>query len=180
MRVGTQGGTFPEHVRWTHGRTSFAVLHIVGSHNATAAFDGRTQANDEEVKSRTAAAIAWMRTTFVQAAEQDHRAVFLIIHANPRFEERENEPDGPYATFLQALEEEVVRFGRPVALAHGDSHYFRVDKPLRQAATGRRIARFTRIEPFGTPDIHYLRVIVDPDDSHIFQVHAEIVAANLD
>ena len=29
MRVGTQGGTFPEHVRWTHGRTSFAVLHIV-------------------------------------------------------------------------------------------------------------------------------------------------------
>ena len=34
--------------------------------------------------------------------------------------------------FLQALEQEVVRFGRPVALAHGDSHYFRVDKPLRK------------------------------------------------
>ena len=121
-----------------------------------------------------------MRETFVQAAEQDHRAIFLIIHANPRFEKREDEPDGPYATFLQALEEEVVRFGRPVALAHGDSHYFRVDKPLRQAATGQRLVRFTRIEPFGTPDIHYLRVIVDPADSHIFQVHAEIVEANLD
>ena len=77
-----------------------------------------------------------MRETFVQAAERDHRAVFLIIHANPRFEKREDEPKGPYAIFLQALEEEVVRFGRPVALAHGDSHYFRVDKPLRQAATG--------------------------------------------
>ena len=180
MRVGTLGGTFPEHVRWTHGRTSFAVLHIVGSHNATAKFKGRTQANDDEVKSRTAAAIAWMRETFVQATEQDHRAIFLIIHANPRFEKREDEPDGPYATFLQALEEEVVRFGRPVALAHGDSHYFRVDKPLRQAATGQRLVRFTRIEPFGTPDIHYLRVIVDPADSHIFRVHAEIVEANLD
>ncbi len=180
MRVGTQGDTFPEHVRWTHGRTSFAVLHIVGSGNATAAFEGRTQANDAEVKSRTAAAIAWMRTTFAQAAEQDHRAIFLIIHANPRFEERENKPDGPYAAFLQALEQEVVRFGRPVALAHGDSHYFRVDKPLRQAGTSQRLVRFTRIEPFGTPEIHWLRVIVDPNDSHIFQVHAEIVAANLD
>ena len=180
MRVGTQGGTFPEHVRWTHGRTNFAVLHIVGSHNATAKFKGRAQANDEEVKRRTAAAIAWMRETFAQAAEQDHRAIFLIIHANPRFEKREDEPDGPYAAFLQALEEEVVRFGRPVALAHGDSHYFRVDKPLRQAVTGRRLVRFTRIEPFGTPDIHWLRVIVDPADSHIFQVHAEIVEANID
>lgn len=180
MRVGTQGGTFPEHMRWTHGRTSFAVLHIVGSRNATAAFEGRTQADDAEVKSRTNAAIAYMRETFAQAAQQEHRAVFLIIHANPRFEEREKEPDGPYAAFLQALEQEVVRFGRPVALAHGDSHYFRVDKPLRQAATGRRLVRFTRIEPFGSPDIHYMRVVVDPADAHIFQVHAEIVAANLD
>ena len=180
MRVGSQGGTFPEHVRWAHGRTSFAVLHIVGSRNATAAFDGRTQANDEEVKRRTDAAIAWMSETFAQAVEQDQRAVFLILHANPRFEERENEPDGPYAAFLQALEREVVRFGRPVALAHGDSHYFRVDKPLRQASTGRRLVRFTRIEPFGTPDIHWLRVIVDPTDSHVFQVHAEIVEDNID
>ena len=93
---------------------------------------------------------------------------------------REDESDGPYAAFLQALEQEVIRFGRPVALAHGDSHYFRVDKPLRQASTGQRLTRFTRIEPFGTPDIHWLRVIVDPADSHIFQVHAEIVEANLD
>ena len=180
MRVSTQADTFPEHVRWTYGQTSFAVLHIVGSRNATAAFAGRTQANDEEVKSRTDAAMAWMRETFVQAAAQDHRAVFLIIHANPRFEEQKNEPAGPYAAFLQALEQEVVRFGRPVALAHGDSHSFRMDKPLHQAATGRRLMRFTRIEPFGSPDIHWLRVIVDPADRHIFRVRAEIVAANLD
>lgn len=180
MRVGSQGDAFPEHVRWAHERTSFAVLHIVGSRNATAAFDGRTQADDAEVASRTDAAIAWMRETFALASKQDHRAVMLIIHANPRFEERENEPDGPYTAFLLALEQEVARFGRPVALAHGDSHYFRVDKPLRQAATGQHLTRFTRIEPFGTPDIHWLRVIVDPGDAHVFQVRAEIIEANLD
>ncbi len=32
--------------------------------------------------------------------------------------------------FLVALRAQVIAFGKPVAYVHGDSHYFRVDKPL--------------------------------------------------
>ena len=32
--------------------------------------------------------------------------------------------------FLAALEAETIAFGGPVVLVHGDSHYFRIDKPM--------------------------------------------------
>jgi len=35
-----------------------------------------------------------------------------------------------------------------VAYVHGDSHYFRVDKPFLDAK-GRRLENFTRVETFG-------------------------------
>ena len=39
--------------------------------------------------------------------------------------------------------------------------------------------RFTRVEPFGVPDMHWLRVIVDPADDQVFSVHPEIVPEHL-
>src|SRR6187200_2717305 len=59
------------------------------------------------------------------------------------------------------------RSGRPVAVVHGDSHYFRIDKPFLDAQ-GRRLENFTRVETFGDHqengdnDVHWLRVDVDP------------------
>jgi hypothetical protein len=47
--------------------------------------------------------------------------------------------------FLLALRDEVIGFRKPVAWVHGDSHYFRVDKPFQ----GRRLENFTRVETFG-------------------------------
>ena len=38
----------------------------------------------------------------------------------------------------------AAAFARPVLLVHGDSHYFRIDKPLLDAA-GNRIESFTRL-----------------------------------
>ena len=49
---------------------------------------------------------------------------------------------------------------------HGDSHYFRIDKPF-QDAQGRRLENFTRVETFGDNqanginDVHWLKVLVD-------------------
>jgi len=43
---------------------------------------------------------------------------------------------------------QVVAFRRPVAYVHGDSHYFRVDKPFLDFQ-GRRLETFTRVETFG-------------------------------
>jgi hypothetical protein len=38
---------------------------------------------------------------------------------------------------------ETIAFGKPVAYVHGDSHYFRIDKPLLDAA-GTRLENSTR------------------------------------
>ena len=46
---------------------------------------------------------------------------------------------------------------------HGDSHYFRIDKPLLDAQ-GRRLENFTRVETFGdnqangNNDVHWVKV----------------------
>ena len=85
-----------------------------------------------------------------------------------------------YGEFIAALEREVIRFGKPVILAHGDSHYCRIDKALQNSATGRRLMRFTRLEPFGVPDMHGLRIIVDPADDQVLSIHPEVVHEHFD
>lgn len=52
-------------------------------------------------------------------------------------------------------------FAGPVHLIHGDSHTQRVDRPLRDRDTGEPLANFTRLEAYGSPDIGWVRVVVD-------------------
>ena len=80
---------------------------------------------------------------------------------------------------LAVLEQETIAFKKPVVLVHGDSHYFRIDKPLVGAKSGRRIENFTRVETFGNPDVHWVRVTVDPRKPNVFTFRPEIVAENV-
>ena len=165
---------YPEHVRWVKEGVVFAGLHIVGSANSMAPFSGRTEKHDAEAENRMNAAIVWMREAFAEAHRLNSPGVFLMIHANPQFET----PGSVFTPFLQILEEEVIRFDRPVVMAHGDSHYFRIDKPLMGTASRQRIENFTRVETFGAGDIHWLRVQVNPKDVNVFSIRQEIVNAN--
>lgn len=185
MRVDSQSSRpgfeeFVENVRWTRANVVFAGLHIVGSNNGLAPFAGRTVADDEEVVRRNAANLAWLRETFAVAAERRSPGVFLFMQANPGFEAAPDSPERRgFEDFLLELERQVVAFGKPVVLAHGDSHYFRVDKPLNSSITGRMIENFTRVETFGSANVHWLRVAVNPRDSEVFQVRQEIIPDNL-
>ena len=69
-------------------------------------------------------------------------------------------------------------------LVHGDTHYFRVDKPMilddqRGARRGSVVERFTRVELFGYPEAHWVRATVDPADPNVFSFRPEIVRANI-
>jgi hypothetical protein len=64
-------------------------------------------------------------------------------------------------------------------LVHGDSHYFRIDKPLYGSRSQRRIENFTRVETFGNPDVHWVRVTIEPDNPDVFTFHPQIVRSNL-
>jgi hypothetical protein len=85
--------------------------------------------------------------------------------------------------FLSALRDQVIAFAKPVAYVHGDSHYFRIDKPFLDS-TGRRLENFTRVETFGDHqenginDVHWLKVLVDARSREVFAFQPQIVPAN--
>ena len=166
--------TYRENVRWVVKNVMFAGLHIVGSNNNL----GRTPAADAEYAERNAATLAWLHSTFANATERGHKAVMLITQANPNFEAPPAQRTG-FNDFLAALEAETLAFGRPVVLVHGDSHYFRIDKPLLASSTRRRIENFTRVETFGENDNHWLHVTVEPTRPNVFLFDQRIVTANL-
>ena len=163
-----------ENVRWAVKSVMFAGLHVVGSNNNL----GRTPAADAEYAARNAANLAWLQDTFARARAEEHKAVMLIIQANPNFELPAAQRTG-FNDFLAALEAETLAYGKPVVLVHGDSHYFRIDKPLRGTQSGRRVENFTRVETFGEIDNHWLHVTVDPTNPNVFVLDQRIVAANL-
>jgi hypothetical protein len=84
-----------------------------------------------------------------------------------------------YTDLLRALVAEVLTFGKPVLFVHGDTHVFRIDKPLFNSKNRRAIENFTRVEVFGRPDVHWARIVVDPSKSGLFTITPEIVEKNL-
>jgi hypothetical protein len=176
-----QSGKFRENVRWRVGNVIFIGLNIPGSNNnfPTTLPSGTAVGNLEEYTARNAANLAWMRESFALATQDGSLGLMLFIQGNPfPFTPTDGNLKG-FDEFLIALEEETLKFGKPVVLAHGDSHYFRVDKPLpRPDPDGHRrarIANFTRVENFGSPDVHWVRGSVDPRDPALFSFKPEVL-----
>ena len=162
---------FRENVRWTAGDAMFVGLHITGSAN---------NYGKREFAERNAANLAWLKESFAFATVENRRAIMLIIQANP-FPERgsTNRIHVGYREFLNALEKETLAFQKPVVLVHGDTHHFRIDNPLLSSKSRRPIENFLRVETFGNPDVHWLRVTVDPRDPNMFTFRPQIIKANL-
>jgi hypothetical protein len=183
-----------ENRRWSHGGVTFATINIQGSCNNLC----DTAPDPKEFAARNAADIAWLQETFAEATARGSAAVMLITQADPGFDlstgvgaplrdpktlvETDGLPDG-FHDFLVALRNEVIAFQRPVAYVHGDSHYFRLDKPFL-SATGQRLENFTRVETFGdnqangTNDVNWLKVTVDARSREVFSFQPQIVPGN--
>ena len=188
--------TCSENRRWTIGRVTYATLNIQGSCNNLC----DTNPDPEEYAARNSANIAWMRDTFAAASAMRSVAVMFITQGNPGFDKADptraplrdpvtlagtdGNPEG-FQSFLLALRAEVIAFRKPVAYVHGDSHYFRIDRPfLDSVGTGRRLENFTRVETFGdnqangNNDVNWLKVLVDPKSREVFAYQAQIVPGN--
>ena len=67
---------------------------------------------------------------------------------------------------------------------HGDTHYFRIDKPLLDK-DGKRLENFTRVETFGDNaanglnDVHWVKALVDPKSRDVFAFQAQTVPGNV-
>ncbi len=171
-----QDEDYPENARWQRDGVTFATLHVVGSNNnrPTPLPDGTVVGNEEEYQNRNAANLEWLAETFDEAEDSGSPAVMLVIQANP-FEEDTAEPSG-FADFKRALEEETIAFGRPVVLVHGDSHTFRIDKPM---VSERHPLNFSRVETFGSPDVYWVRATVDPREEEVFSFEPQLVEENV-
>jgi len=185
-----------ENRRWTYGRVTYATLNVQGSCNNLC----DVGPDPNEYAARNAANIVWLRETFAVAKANDSVAVMLISQADPGFDRSDStraplrdpltlvqvgtDPDG-FKDFLVAVRAEVIAFRKPVAYVHGDSHYFRVDRPM-QDSLGRRLENFTRVETFGdnangvtlTNDVQWVKVLVDPKSREVFSYQAQIVPGN--
>jgi hypothetical protein len=179
---------------WTLGGVTYATLNIQGSCNNLC----DTDPDPAEYQARNLADIAWMQQTFAEAKARHSSAVMFISQADPGFDatdatrgpvrdpktliESDGLPDG-FHDFLVALRTEVIAFAKPVAYVHGDSHYFRVDKPFLDSL-GQRLENFTRVETFGDHqenginDVHWLKVLVDARSREVFAYQQQIVPAN--
>jgi len=183
-----------ENRRWSYRGVTYVTLNVQGSCNNLC----DTAPDPLEYAARNAADIAWMQDAFKAAKADGSAALMVIAQADPGWDasdatraplrnprtlaETDGAPDG-FAQFLIALRDEVVAFRKPVAYVHGDSHYFRIDRPF-QDAQGRRLENFTRVETFGdnqangNNDAQWIKVTVDARTREVFSYQAQIVPAN--
>jgi hypothetical protein len=184
---------FRENLAWTLNSVTFVTAHIVGSNNNR----GRTPKMDAEADERMAANIAWLKKAFADAKARNSVGLILMTHANPGFETHwppwligryfrlfpsinppKNLSPSGFGAILNAIVDEMESYDKPTLFIHGDTHIFHVSKPLVSKKTRRFVDHFTRLEVFGDPDSHWVRVAVDPAVPGLFTIRPEIIREN--
>jgi hypothetical protein len=191
----TRQAGYPENVRWVYGPVVYLGLNVQGSNdnypyhdtdaeNPTAPVrsDAEIQRQRDEETARKAADLTWLDQGFAYAKRIGALGVLIDWQADPNFNNEQhltNPHDyDAYQTYIDALRSETEAFDGQVALVHGDSHYFKVDKPINRSSGGGVLANFTRVETFGARNTHWVSATIDPRDPNLFEFEPQIVPAN--
>ena len=149
---------YPEHSRWRHENALFVTLNVPGGGN-------NARLMPEEFRKRSAAQLAWLGQAFETARAHGLRAVVILMQANPWVS-----PTGHYFGYRELLGAFVAEsrgFAGEVLLVHGDTHRYRVDRPLRDLQTRAPVANFTRVEVHGHPAMNWVRIRVSEDAGRV-------------
>lgn len=149
---------FRENQRWRLGPYLFVTLNMPGGNNHRG---GSARPSDEH-RARVRANRAWLAEAFKIAKRENAAALFAIFHGNPGWDRAAERPRDGYRDFRAQLAASARDFGRPVVAIHGDTHMFRVDRPLRDPISGDVVPNVTRIETFGSPTLGWVRVELEP------------------
>lgn len=193
---GAIGEKFAENTRFEKEGAMFVGLNVPGSNNnmvkdekdctkKSARTPEQCAADNAEYADRDAANITWLKDSFAQAKANGDKGIMIVLQADMGFDIPETEDDSEarlegkegYAAFLDALIAQTKAFDGQVALIHGDTHYFKMDKPLPDAT--HMLANFTRVQTFGSPNVHWVKVDVDATSRNVFTFAPMIVAANV-
>jgi hypothetical protein len=145
-------GALPENRAWSVGRVSFATVNVSGSRNNV----GRGAATDREARCRDAANARWISAAVRDARETNAAALVVLTQANPWWTS-----GSEFDAFLASMREAAAVFRGPVLLIHGDTHFFRADRPFRDER-GEGVANLQRLETWGSPFVGWVEVRVDP------------------
>ncbi len=149
---------FVENARWARDGVLFLTAHVPGSDNNRPPDAGpQPPGAAEEWPARNAANIAWIEEGFALALRGGHRAVVVALQADLYYRRRCGRgTEAGHADTRRALAEGARRFGRPVLLLHGDSHFWLHDRPVEEAPN------LTRVMVPGDQDTRAVLVRVDP------------------
>lgn len=190
---GGQYAVYSENVRWTYGPVVYIGLNVQGSNDnypyhdtdaenpsAPVRSDAEIQRQRDEETARKAADIHWLQEGFAFANQVGAKGVLIDWQADPNFNNEQhltNPHDwDAFPDYVNALRTETLAFKGQVVLVHGDSHYFKMDKPLK-LDSGKVLSNFTRIETFGDRSTDWVQATIDPTSRNLFVFEPMIVAA---
>ncbi len=169
MNVQTQStdsayAEFVENQMWKYGNVTFATVHLLRV---------KPQNMDStDAAHRLAAGTAWIKNAFQRAKEEGQAGVFLATQVDPWPWNSLGPVDG-IESLYDLLAQESAQFDGQVVLAVGDTHIYRVDKPLY--SEGSLVHNFTRMEVFGDPVVGWVRVRVDPQSDQLFSFSQQLI-----
>jgi hypothetical protein len=169
IRLERQSGPYAEyreHLRWIAGEVLFVGLNVQGSNNNL----GRTPAMDAEHRARMAAVSAWLQDSLRLARERRLAGMLIFAQGDPDFERKTRRKRDGFAEFRDALRDLAIDFGKPVLFVNGDSHFYKLDKPLNDPRTGLPIENFTRVVVFGSPQVRWIRAGIDASTPQLFEL----------
>jgi hypothetical protein len=188
--------SYVENTSWTRGNVVFVGLNAPGSNNnlvkagecissKSVRIQADCDADNVEYTARAAANIEFVKESFQKAKDTNARGLVITMQADPSFDLPETETfdertqipgyDG-FDAFLKVLEEETNNFTGEVVMVHGDVHFYKVDKPLHDQA--HLVKNFTRVETFGSPNVHWIKVSVHPESRNLFTFEPMMVKGN--
>lgn len=192
LHQGQPGEKFYENTRFSRGGVVFVGLNMPGSNNnkildekdcthKSARTLAQCEASNAEYLERDAANVQWLQQAFQAAKDQKAVGIVLVTQADPGFDlpETENvdESQAPsvsgYRNFIDKVVSETEQFRGQVLYVHGDTHFFKLDKPLYSPT--RVLPNLTRLQTFGSPVLHWVRVTVNVRDPNVFTVRPVMV-----
>lgn len=173
MRVLTQSDepgfeAFVENQLWMRSQVVFSAVHVVGSRNDLAPWFGSAETEQqrelrlEEYRTRLAADLAWLDRTFATARREGAQGVAIAMQADTFA----GSPEG-FEEIIERIEDRAREFGGPVLLLQGDTHTYKVDRPLAGAPN------VTRIVVEGETADEWLRLRIDPRSDELFSWERE-------
>lgn len=189
---GKPGEKFVENTRFSQGGVVFVGINMPGSNNnlvlnakectaKSARNAAQCDAANAEYLERDAANVTWLASSFAKAKAHNATGLVLVVQADPGFDLPETEDKdesaapgvGGYRHFMSQLVAQTEQFKGPVLFVHGDTHFFKLDKPLYSPT--KLLPNLTRLQTFGSPSLHWVKVTVAPMSANVFQVQPVIV-----